>query len=129
MDSLPELLEEHARRLGARTYCTFLRDGEHATASLSYAQLHASARRIARVLGDSVSPGSRVLLMYPNGLDFIAAFFGVLQLGAVAVPVHAPQPQRPGGALEHLERIVVDSGAELILTTAALLEGLHAQVA
>ena len=35
-------------------------------------------------------PGDRVALMLPTGLDFFAAFFGILYAGAVPVPIYPP---------------------------------------
>ena len=39
-------------------------------------------------------PGDRVLLLVPPGLDYVAAFFGCLYAGAVAVPAYPPNPRR-----------------------------------
>jgi acyl-CoA synthetase (AMP-forming)/AMP-acid ligase II len=38
--------------------------------------------------------GKRVLLLYPSGLDFIAAFMGCLYGGAIAVPAYPPRKNR-----------------------------------
>ena len=38
--------------------------------------------------------GERALLLYPAGLEFIAAFFGCLYAGVVAVPVYPPRRNR-----------------------------------
>jgi acyl-CoA synthetase (AMP-forming)/AMP-acid ligase II len=32
------------------------------------------------------------LILYPPGLDFVAAFFGALYAGAAAIPAHPPHP-------------------------------------
>ena len=51
----------------------------------------------------------RALLLYPTGLEFIAAFFGCLYAGVIAVPVPPPnsaQPQQlfPGSRLSQTTR-------------------------
>ena len=57
---------------------------------LTYAQVWQMARRYAAVLRDQgVGPGSRVGLLLPNIPYFAFAYYGVLALGGVVVPVHA----------------------------------------
>ena len=50
--------------------------------------------------------GQRALLLYPPGLEFIAAFFGCLYAGVVAVPAYLPRPNRP---MTRLQTIVEDA--------------------
>lgn len=60
-------------------------------AAPSYGELVARARRVgAGLLALNVRPGDRVALMLPTGVDFFAAFYGVLWIGAVAVPLYPP---------------------------------------
>ena len=54
---------------------------------MTYRELDTLSRSLGAVLQTRVSPGDRVLLLYPPSLDFIVAFFGCLYAGAVAVPV------------------------------------------
>src|SRR5436305_13559638 len=78
-----------ARRAGdqpTRLAYSFLGDGERETARLTFAELDRRARDIAARLQADGRSGSRVLLLYPPGLDYIEAFFGCLYAGAVAVP-------------------------------------------
>jgi acyl-CoA synthetase (AMP-forming)/AMP-acid ligase II len=72
------------------------------TVEISYAQLDGKARSIAAQLQSSRLSGKRVLLLYPHGLDFIAAFFGCIYSGVIAVPVYPPSANRP---LDYLEGI------------------------
>ena len=58
--------------------------------------------------------GQRALLLYPAGLDFIAAFFGCLYAGVVAVPAYPPRRNR---SLSRIEAIADDSEAKIALTT------------
>ncbi len=85
----------------------YLLDGESKELSFSYGQLDKKARAIAALLQSrGLSPGDRVLLLFPPGLDYIAAFFGCLYAGVVAVPAYPPRPHHP---MTHLEVIAVDS--------------------
>ena len=97
---------------------TFLLDGESEEARLTYGQLDRNARTIASALRARLPAGGRALLVYPPGLDFIAAFYGCLYAGVVAVPVFPPMP---GKSPEALERVAADSGAAVSLTTSAIL--------
>jgi long-chain acyl-CoA synthetase len=57
---------------------------------VSYAQLHAQSQKIASYLQDKfgVKPGDRVGLWLKNCPEFAACVFGILQTGAVVVPIN-----------------------------------------
>ena len=57
------------------------------------------ARAIGSLLEQLGASGECILLLYPPGLDFIAAFFGCLYGGAAAVPAYPPRNTR------HLPRL------------------------
>src|SRR6185369_14635948 len=63
-----------------------------------------------------------VLLLYPPGLEYIAAFFGCLYAGAVAVPVYPPTSER---SLPRLWSIVKDACPRVALTTTPILSKLE----
>ncbi|GAB2627497.1 hypothetical protein Aab01nite_80950 [Paractinoplanes abujensis] len=66
-----------------------------------------------------VAPGDRVLLVFPpDGLEFVAGFFGCMLLGAIAVPVASPDPRHLDRELSKLRHIAEDSGARVALTHA-----------
>jgi len=54
-----------------------------AQVTLSCIQLHKKAERIAAVLADKakLNSGQHVALLFPPGLDLIAAFYGCLYVG------------------------------------------------
>ena len=87
--TLVEILRRRATEdPGGRAY-TFLRDGEVEASSLTWADLDRRSRAIAARLQADLRPGARALLLYPPGLEFIAAFFGCLYAGVTAVPAPA----------------------------------------
>ncbi len=90
--TLVELLRRRARHEPRRAAYTFLTDGEEV--HLTYGELDRRARAIAALLQEMGAGGERVLLLYPPGLDYIAAFFGCLYAGAVAVPAYPPRLNR-----------------------------------
>src|SRR5882672_1920503 len=60
----------------------------------SYADVQALANRFGRVLAESgVVPEQRILVAMPDSAEFVAALFGTLKLGAVAVMVNPGLPQ------------------------------------
>ena len=71
---------------------------------MTYGELDRRARVIAARLQLELQPGDRALLVYPPGLDFIAAFFGCLYAGVVAVPATYPKPRRPMPRLNRIAR-------------------------
>ncbi len=84
---------------------------------MTYAQLDRRARAIAACLQDLELAGQRVILAYPPGLEFIAAFFGVLYAGCVAVPTYLPRHR----TRDRFEALVADSGASVALGTAGTI--------
>src|SRR5690349_13795732 len=112
--TLVELLRRRAQQQSEQLAHTFIADGDGVEITLTYAQLDQEARRIATRLQSLNAHGERVLLLYPPGLEFIAAFFGCLYAGAIAVPVYPPRRNRN---LLRLLAIVNDSEAWIAMTT------------
>ncbi|MFG3055751.1 long-chain fatty acid--CoA ligase [Kitasatospora sp. NPDC048239] len=94
----------------------------HEGREFRYGELWERARRYAAVLrAAGTGPGDRVALLLTNTPHFPMAYFGVLALGAVVVPVH---PLLRAGQIAHLLR---DSGARtLVCAASALPEALRA---
>ncbi len=56
----------------------------------SYSEVEEAVNRAANVLRDSgCEVGERVLIILPDSIEFIAAFFGAARIGAIAVPVNS----------------------------------------
>jgi acyl-CoA synthetase (AMP-forming)/AMP-acid ligase II len=103
-----------------RTYI-YLADGEAEEDDLTYAALDCQARSIGALLQSYRASGERALLLYPAGLEFIAAFFGCLYAGVIAVPLPPPNPAQPQRSLPRLRAIISDAQPSLVLTTSAIL--------
>ena len=84
--SLVDVLVRRSQEKGSENLYTFLLDGEDEAAHLSYIETEQRARSLAALLQSEKSEGQRALLLYPPGLDYIAAFFGCLYAKVVAVP-------------------------------------------
>ncbi|MFL9889233.1 AMP-binding protein, partial [Paraburkholderia agricolaris] len=85
-----------------------------------YHALDARAQTIARFLAARNAAGERALLLMDSGIDYVAAFFGCLYAGTIAVPAYPPESARE----QHLARlrgIAADCDARFVLTTASLI--------
>ncbi len=98
---------------------TYLVDGEMQEVHITNRELDRQARAIGAWLQQHGLVGERALLLYPAGLEFIAAFFGCLYGGVVAVPVYPPRRNR---SLARIQAIANDAEAKVALTTQAVLE-------
>jgi amino acid adenylation domain-containing protein len=97
---------------------TFLPDGETEGDRLTYRELDRRSRALAAQLQILGLVGERALLLYPPGLDYLAAFFGCLYAGVVAVPAYPPSNQRN---TPRIKAVVTDARAAIALTTTAIL--------
>jgi len=89
--TLVEVLRWRAIHQPSKRAYTFLVVGETEELHLTYAELDRQARAIAYCLQLCGSTGERALLLYPSGLEYIAAFVGCLYAGVVAVPAYPPR--------------------------------------
>ncbi|WNG57427.1 amino acid adenylation domain-containing protein [Archangium gephyra] len=120
--TLVDILRTRATQTPDRTAYTFLMDGESEAVSLTYAELDRRARAIAANLQVAGAAGERALLLFPPGLEYVAAFWGCLYAGAMAVPAYPPDPMRLGRTLPRLQAIIADSRTRVALTTRAILD-------
>jgi acyl-CoA synthetase (AMP-forming)/AMP-acid ligase II len=128
--SLVELLRWRALRQPEQRTHTYLVDGEVEGDHLTHAALDREARSIGALLQNNHAVGERALLLYPAGLEFIAAFFGCLYAGVIAVPQPAPNLAQALRTLPRLQAIIRDAQPSVVLTTSAIFAntaGLFAQ--
>ena len=117
--TIVDLLRQRAAYRPHDRAFTFLVDGEHEELNITYAELDRKARAVGAWLMDRGMTGKRALLLYPSGLDFIAAFMGCLYGGAIAVPAYPPRKNR---SVERIEAIAADADAAVALTTRDVLD-------
>ena len=119
--SLPSVLRATARLQPNDTAFTFFdydQDWTNGVAqNLTWLQLYRRTLNVARTLSSCGSTGDRVVILAPQGLDYIYAFMGALQAGLVAVPLAVPQ----GGASdERVTAVLGDATPVAVLTTSAV---------
>ena len=127
--TLPDVLQVWIQEQPNSIGFNFLQDRE--SLSLTYRELEGLARAIAQALTSQFATHlqalnwqkERVLLMYPPGLELIAAIMGCFYAGVIAVPVYPPRRNRN---LDRLKAIATDAQASGILTTVALSSSLKA---
>ncbi|MGE0607888.1 MAG: aminotransferase class I/II-fold pyridoxal phosphate-dependent enzyme [Pirellulales bacterium] len=117
--TLVDLLRHRAHHQGNEHSFAFLTDGENEEVWLTNAELDRQARAIGAWLQSMGMQGQRAVLLYPAGLEFIAAFFGCLYGGVIAVPAYPPRLNR---SLGRIEAIVADAEAKVAMTTSSVLE-------
>lgn len=79
--------------------------------TLTWAELDAAAdAEAARLIGEGLEPGDRVVLVMPNGAGFCVALTGALRAGAIVVPVGQRSVAREVG------QVVDDAAPRLVVT-------------
>jgi 8-amino-7-oxononanoate synthase len=126
VQTLVDLLEFRAARQPSHTVFRYLNGDGTEEGTLTFATLRRRSRAIAAHLAEHVVPGDRVVLLVPPGLEYVAAFFGCLYAGAIAVPAYPPNPRR---ADPRVARIVADCGARVALVSDAFMARLDGWLA
>lgn len=118
--TLAHLLRHHGATHPDRLAFLYLEDGEREAARLTFGELDRRARAAAAALRRLQAEGGRVLLLYPQGLEFVVAFFAALYAGATAVPAPAANAGRVARA--RILSIARDADLTVALTLPALEE-------
>ena len=125
LPNLIHLLRRRVQEQGEKNLYTYLKDGESQETRLTYCELERRALAIAAHIQSHHSPGERILLLYPPGIEFPTAFFGCLCAGLVAVPAYPPHSNQ---FLANLVATVADAEPTIALTTASTLEAYRHQI-
>ena len=125
-NDLVELLTIRAQQNSNQVAYRFLGDGEFESDLITYGQLNKKAQAIAAHLqNNKAEKGDRALLLYPSGLEFIAAFLGCLYAGVIAVPTSMPRRREKA---DRLKAITENCQPKFILCTSAYLPNLKLKI-
>lgn len=121
MLDLISILNQRANQTPNQLAYIFLKNRENQEQNITYQQLSQHSKNIAIKLQSLIPEGSRALLLYPQGLEFINAFLGCLYAGIIAVPAYPPKRNQK---MSRLAAIIKDAEPQIILTTSSILESI-----
>ncbi|MDT5329615.1 MAG: long-chain fatty acid adenylase/transferase FadD26 [Mycobacterium sp.] len=119
--SVPAMLGEQARQrpdAPAYTFIDYEVDSAGYSQSLTWSQAHQRAQVLAAELASCGSPGDRVAICAPQGLEYIVGLLGAMEAGFIAVPLSVPLF---GAHDERVSAALKDYSPAAMLTTSAVV--------
>ena len=128
---ISEVLRWRAHATPDHELFTLLNSKGTVSQSMTCSQLHKKAERIACLLIEKgrLNTGDHVALIYPPGLDLIAAFYGCLYVGVVPVTIRPPHPQNLQTTLPTVRMIVDVSKSAMVLSSMGVIKLLKSKEA
>lgn len=120
-DTLVGILRDRALTQPDETAYEFLHS-DGSLASLTYRELYTRAAVTAARLGAEAAGPGPVILLYPPGLDFVAALWGCLLAGVPAVPAYPPLPQPGDRSTARFRHILADVRPAAVLADPLIAE-------
>jgi long-chain fatty acid adenylyltransferase FadD28 len=118
--SIPSILRERASlqpNEKAFTYLDYEQDWDGVAETVTWSQLYRRSLNVADHVRRHGSTGDRAVILAPQGLGYIDAFFGALQAGLIPVPLSVPV----GGVVdERVNSVLLDAAPSVVLTTSAV---------
>jgi acyl-CoA synthetase (AMP-forming)/AMP-acid ligase II len=103
-------------------FIDYAKDQDGRVVDLSWNGLWSQVRAIGARLQQVTQPGDRVAIVAPHGVEYVAAFFGTVHAGRVAIPLFAPSLS---GHAERLSAVLADARPAVLLTTSAAAESVR----
>ena len=121
LETVPDYLDHWATVQSDKCLYSFLDIDGAEQESYTYRQFRERTLQLAAYLSGTVGlrHGERVLLVYPPGLELIAASFACMRVGIIPVPLYPPSPLNFEGGLAKMAFIACDCEAKAALTTRA----------
>ena len=120
--TLTSYLDRNRAELGdslAYRFIDYSQDPDGRAVELTWNELWLRVCAIGARLQQVTKPGDRVAILAPQGLDYVAAFFGSVHAGNVPIPLFAPTLS---GHAERLAAVLTDARPAVVLTTTAAAE-------
>src|SRR6516162_7252491 len=125
VDTIVDYLSHWAAVSPDKCFSVFLDRNGAPRETYTYRSFETRTRFLAEYVHDetAVQRGDRVALVYPPGLETVAAFVACARIGVIPVPVPPVTSVTTGGA-SRLRSVMLDSGAALALTDSSFESGL-----
>ena len=123
--TLTSFLDQNRATFGERPAYRFIdyaHDPDGRVVELSWNDMWSQVRAIGARLQQVTKPGDRVAIVAPQGVEYVAAFFGAVHAGNVSVPLFAPTLS---GHAERLTAVLADARPTAVLTTTAAAESVR----
>lgn len=120
--SVPDVLAAWAQQqpdAPAYTFIDYDVDPAGFAETLTWSQIHTRVQVVAAELASCGSPGDRIAIAAPQGLEYVVGFYGAMEAGFIAVPLPVPQF---GAHDERATAALKDSAPVAILTTSAVVD-------
>ncbi|OBK38996.1 acyl-CoA synthetase [Mycobacterium sp. 1245111.1] len=121
--TIPSVLRERASlqpNEKAFTFVDYEQDWDGVAETITYSQLYRRSLNVAQEVRKYGATDDRAVIVAPQGLPYIDAFFGALQAGFIPVPLSVPL----GGAVdERVKSVLLDAAPAVVLTTSDVAEG------
>jgi fatty-acyl-CoA synthase len=117
--TLISLIDRNIANVGDTTayrYLDYSRAAEVRTDEVTWTQFGSRLQAVGASVQQAAGRGERVAILAPQGIDYVAGFYGAIKAGTIAVPLFAPE--LPGHG-ERLDTALRDSEPALVLTTTA----------
>ncbi|PZM66500.1 fatty acyl-AMP ligase [Paenibacillus dendritiformis] len=115
--NLLEMLDYTAYHYPDRKAFIYLKNGEFESESCTYHELRLRSQKLAAYFQFLNLSGERIMILLPGGIDYIIAFFGCLQAGALPVPAFPPSKSRNG---QRVTAIYENAKPALLITQSPL---------
>ncbi len=89
--------------------------------SLTFSELEHKVKAISALIQQHTSPGDRVVLIYPPGIEYILAFWACLYAGVLAVPAYPLANKATAGKLQ---AILKSTEPKLILSNTYVINNI-----
>jgi amino acid adenylation domain-containing protein len=116
-----ELIKHHLTLRADELVYSYI--NESGATTLTFAQLDQVATTLAAQLLEVAKPGERVVLMLPQGMDYICHFYACLYAGIIVVPFYPPTSKRHA---DKVLRVINDAKASVVLCETTIREDITA---
>ena len=103
-------------------FIDYSQDQDGRVVELTWNELWSRVCAIGARLQQVTDVGDRVAILAPQGVDYVAAFFGAVHAGNIAVPLFAPTLS---GHAERLAAVLADARPAVVLTTTSAAEAVR----